>query len=236
MLQWKKICTSFFCWLSTALCAKENNLSVANPEQDYFHINRVVEWSPHEKLSAGDKFDVGGESNPYFRFFEKFHKTVPVTNTNDGKIMDVPGVKFVGEVANGKINSPDVAKIAHGILKHFVAYIRELIWEDVRKKEFPHLPSRQRCYWLIPNIEGVKYWCGRLALEKTEFQVIRVRVQGRLHKASEKYLLGDSEPLEVSIQKARQYWLGVVEESSSEEIIFEGQVTVQEVIDPAVYA
>lgn len=208
-------------------------MTISNPNNDYYHINRDVPWASKPLLVVGDVIDIGGESNPYFKYFEEQRKLYHVTNSSDGSILDVPGVKYLSAVKNGEITSSNLPAIAHEMATHFVTYIRELIWEDVRKKEFPHLPSRQRCIWLIPNIEGVRYWVRRL---ESEDQVVRVKTQGRLHKASESFLLGDSEPMNLTIQKARQYWLGVVEQVGTEEIIFEGRITVEEIIDPAVYA
>lgn len=211
-------------------------MSVIDSNLDYFHINRKTTWSPYDVLATGSQIDVGGTSNPYFGFFEKFSRTVPVTNSDDGTKLEVPGVKFVGAVARGEVQTDNIAGIASDLLNHFVAYVRELIWEDVRAKEFPHLPSRQRCIWLIPDIEGVKFWINRIGLNGSEFQVLRVRGQGRIHTASESYLLGDSEPMEESLAKARQYWLGVVEDHATKEVIFEGRLNVQEIVSPELYA
>lgn len=210
-------------------------MSLIDSSEDYFHINRKTGWSPYDILAVDEKIDIGGASNPYFSFFEKYRKTVPVTNSDDGSLMDVPGVKFIGAVASGEVQSDNVAGIANDLLRHFVAYVRELIWEDVRAKEFPHLPSRQRCIWLIPNIEGVKFWVNRIGLTGTDFQVLRVRGQGRIHTASEDHLLGDSEPMDESIKKARQYWLGIVENQCTQEVIFEGRLKIHEIVDPANY-
>jgi hypothetical protein len=55
-----------------------------------------------------------------------------------------------------------------------------------------------------------------------------------MHTASEKYLLGDSVSLE-AVSMARPYWLGVVPEPNTEEIIFEGRFSVQEVVSPEEY-
>ncbi len=207
-------------------------MSVADPNTDYYHINRSVPWSPYATLKADDQFDVGGNSNPYFKFFETQKKAYPVTQSDGSQLM-VSGVRFVGAVAKGEVNSPNIAGIAYDLAKHLVAYVRELVWEDLRKKEFPHLPSRQRCICLIPTLAGVKYWIKRMELSG-EYQVLRV--QGRIHKASESFLLGDSEPMEETIRKARQYWLGVVEAPNTEEIIFEGRVRVAEVVPNEAYA
>jgi len=209
-------------------------MTQADQEKDYFHINRVLPYSTHQLLSTGDSVDIGGESNPYFRFYEKNRKTYQLTQS-DGQTLQIPGVKFLGSVKSGEINCPTLPAIAHELSMHLAGLVGELIWEDVRKKEFPHLPSRQRCIWLIPNISGVKYWVLRLGVAPSAYQVLRVRCQGRMHIASEKYLLGESASLEDAVSMARQYWLGVVPEPKTEEIIFEGRFSVQEVLSPEQY-
>lgn len=209
-------------------------MSQINQDRDYFHINRVVAYSPYALLNIDDSFDVGGESNPYFRFYEKNKKAYPLTN-GAGQTTLIPGVKFIGGVQKGEINCATLPSIAHELSRHLAGLVGELIWEDIRRREFPHLPSRQRCIWLIPDVEGVRYWVSRLGVALGTYQVLRVRCQGRMHIASEKYLLGDSVSLEDAVSQARQYWLGVIPEKNTEEIIFEGRVTVHEVLSPERY-
>lgn len=215
---------------------RNENESIADPDRDYYHINMLVPWSPYGPLRVGEEVDVGGSSNPYFRYFETFGKIYSVTE-KDGSVVQLPGVRFIDLVAEGIIDSPDIVHIARELTHHFVAYLREVIWEDVRRREFPHLPSRQRCVWLIPSQDGVKFWLRRMSVYERglDFRVVRVQGQGRLHKASESYLLGDSEPMIETIEKARQYWQGVVGEAETEEITFEGRMHVLEVMLPSFY-
>lgn len=195
---------------------------------DYFHINRRAIWSPYEPLKAGDEFDVGRETNPYFRFFKTERFVVPVT-LQDGSSIESPAVKFLGAAARGEILHPNLPRLAHEVATHFVTYLREVIWENVRSDEFPELPSRQRCLWLIPTLEGVKYWLERM--KPSAYQVLRVQVTGRIHRANEVYLLGDSEPMSETIENARLYWSGSFPEGGQEEILFEGRVKVIEIVD-----
>jgi len=135
---------------SDPLIIRDKPVSVADPNTDYYHINRGVLWSPYAILNADDQFDVGGNSNPYFKFFETQKKAYPVTQSDGSQLM-VSGVRFVGAVAKGEVNSPNIAGIAYDLAKHLVAYVRELVWEDLRKKEFPHLQETLRgqseAYW-----------------------------------------------------------------------------------------
>ena len=204
-------------------------------DQDYYHINRLVSWSPHGSLNVGDQIDVGGSSNPYFHVFESRGVGGLVTYT-DGNAQEVLGVKLLVLVLGGEVKDvPDLTNFAHNLASHLARHMGELVFEDIRRREFPHLPSRQRCVWLIPDRGGVKYWLRRMDVGG-QFQVLRVRVQGRLHAASESYLVTDSFSLEEMIRRARQYWLGIVEEAGTKEIIFEGRMRVKEVMPKSFYA
>jgi hypothetical protein len=205
-------------------------MNISGEEAIYYHINRVAQWSPFPKWKEGDVIDIGGESNPYFRFFEEQKKTYSVT-TQD-QTHHIPGKHFLNLVKSGDVNCPDVAGVAADLIQHFVSYVRELIWEDVRKSEFPHVPSRQRCIWLAADDEGVRYWLQNLGLEGQEFQIAKVQVQGRIHTASNEHLLSDSEPMLETLKRARQYWLGIHDDPASREILFEGRLKVLEFIQP----
>jgi hypothetical protein len=101
---------------------------------------------------------------------------------------------------------------------------------------FPGLvDAHVRCVWLIPNADGVRFWLQRMSVGG-QFRVVRVWVRGRLHTASESYLLQDSELMGETIEKARRYWRGDIEQAGTEEIIFEGRMHVEEVMPPDFYA
>jgi hypothetical protein len=204
-------------------------MNISGDDAIYYHINRTTHWSPFPKWNVGDVIDIGGVSNPYFQFFEEQKKTYTIT-TPDHVTHNIPGKHFLNLVQKGEVNCPDIAGIAADLTQHFVSYVRELIWEDVRKSEFPHLPSRQRCIWLAADHQGVKYWLQNLGLDGQEFQIAKVKVQGRIHIASNEHLLCDSEPMLESLKRARQYWLGIHDDPASREILFEGRLEILEFI------
>jgi hypothetical protein len=89
--------------------------------------------------------------------------------------------------------------------------------------------------WLIPNQNGVKIWLQRMGVAG-QFQVLRVRVQGRLHAGSDSHLLHDSEPMLQTLANARRYWRDDVAQAGTEEIIFEGRMRVEEVMPRSFHA
>lgn len=203
-------------------------------EQDYYHINRNVAWSPYGPLNVGDEIDFGDSSNPFFRYFETQQRTQNV-NIN-GNPVRVPDIQFLRMLSDGNMTTTmtvrDLASFARDLANHFMMYARELLFEDVRRSEFTHLPSRQRCGWLIPEWDGVKFWLGRMNVGG-QFQVVRVRVWGNLHTGSDAYLLHDSEPMTQTLENARRYWRGEPAQMGTEEVLFEGRMRVVEVMPPA---
>jgi hypothetical protein len=61
-----------------------------------------------------------------------------------------------------------------------------------------------------------------------EFQFVEVELiePFKIHYADELLLLGDSEPVTVTISKAQKYWLGVSEASERTEVLYEGRLRV----------
>lgn len=194
----------------------------------FYHINQKAKWSVFNLLNIGDEIFIGNESNPFFKYFEEHQLTIPVT-LESGKVIESPGIRFLRGVRDKEVNCIELPQIAYDISVHFVKYVRELLWEDIRKAEFQNLPSRQRCIWLISSEDGIKYWQNRLKC-LNDFQVVKVKVEGNLHKANELLLLGDCEPMKVTIEKARQYWAGENADDGKEEILFEGKLEVLEIV------
>jgi hypothetical protein len=164
-------------------------MTTIDPTLDYFHIQRSVPWGPQQQPTAGSKFDVGGSSNPFFGFFETRHLVLQARQA-DGSQITVPAMYALKAAASNQLSVANVAAVGRDVASHFIKYVRELIWEDVRR---------------------------------------------RIHRARETFLLGDSEPMSETIRKARQYWLGIVEDLATEEVIFEGRVSVMEVVAPESY-
>jgi len=184
---------------------------------------------------VGDHIDVGTSTNPYFRYFETYTMGDLVTRA-DGSTQAVLGVKFLELVLAGEVRATlDTIKVAHQIAGPLARHLGEVIFENIRRSEFPHLPSRQRCVWLAPNRTGVKYWLLRMSVEG-QFQVLKVRVRGHLHRANENRLITDSFSQEEMIRRARLYWGGVDNEEETQEIIFVGRMRVEEVMSPDFYA
>jgi len=106
-------------------------------------------------------------------------------------------------------------------------FTRETIFEEVRAKYFPNLPSRQTCIW-VGTKEAIPFWWEKLSNPLNKHKIFKLGLTGILHRTNEKYLVEDNSHLDL-IHNAIRYWAG--EEGSgslSDELLFEGRIEVIE--------
>jgi hypothetical protein len=196
-------------------------------EDEFFHISRKVPWCKHPALSAGQELTIGSAVNPYFNYYEE-PKTFPVQQA-DHTFVQVKAMRFLNLVHKGQINPNNLPQDSLDVARHFMVLAREILWECVRKEKFSDLPSRQRCIWLASSESNVQDWLKRMECT-SNYSILRVKARGTVHKADERLLLGDTESFSETINKAERYWSGTMDSGSLEEIIFEGKLTILEVM------
>jgi Protein of unknown function (DUF2441) len=117
-----------------------------------------------------------------------------------------------------------LAQIAAEVTVHYVMLCRELLMEEIRTKEFDgEPPSRQRCLYCCESLEEAKHWLTRIGGGGT---VCELTCTGAIHRADASLLLGDSEPLSETRERARRYWLGETSDSPEMETLFIGDAAV----------
>jgi hypothetical protein len=197
--------------------------------------NRMVEWVSGRRLFhltetkpykqafiIGQVAKIGESYTPFFGFYEG-SRTYPVTVEN-GATVQVPAVKFLKQVQAGNINCPILPTIAAEVAQHYVMLCRELIMEEIRLAEFEGKPpSRQRCLYACESVDEARYW---KQLVGPGSAICELACTGTIHRADASLLLGDSEPLSVTRDRARRYWRGEAGESPQWETLFVGEIKV----------
>lgn len=103
-------------------------------------------------------------------------------------------------------------------------HIRELIFEDVRRKHYSSLPSRYNCVWLCSEKE-VNDWLNTF---NQPCEVFKVKVYGEIHMAEASLLIADFMGASEIMKLAHRYWSGKSTSIKSKEILFIGDLYIQE--------
>jgi hypothetical protein len=132
-------------------------------------------------------------------------------------------MKFLTKVNEGIISSPRLSEIALGVARHYLMLARELIMEEVRVRDFCDAPSRQRCLYLSDTLEDARFWRQRIG---DGGEICSLSCTGVAHRADGGLLVGDSEPLSMTRERASRYWRGENTEKPEWETLFVGEALV----------
>lgn len=121
-------------------------------------------------------------------------------------------------------------------LAEYAKFSREIIFEEIRQRYFPNLPSRHRCIWLIPsnNQQSINFWKQQLTNNDSllQVQILELECTGIIHYANQKYVELSLGNMNVYRNNAYSYWLGIDAhpDNLDTEGIFEGTCKIKDVM------
>lgn len=123
-------------------------------------------------------------------------------------------------------------------LEEYDFILREIAFEEVRKKEFKEYPSRLKCMFLIDNKEACLKNLKQFHLKGhgSFFQVVAVKLNGNVFYATAKHVVRAGVSYGNYFEMAREYWSQ--DQNSNlpiNEILFEGKAEVVEIIQEYEY-
>ena len=190
----------------------------------FYHVHKIGGQSDH-CWRVGSTFSIGKDTrNDFIKYYD--NATIGVHST-DGKT--IPMSAAIRNFSNmphdlQQKNYATFLQLAGKAIKEMGTYIREVIFEEVRKKEFSQLPSRMNCIWLS-EAKDVSYWWPRV--HSGNKAIFKVSATGFLHRANPSHLISDSIAHNKLRSFAKKYWMGEgVNNKSEEELLFEGTITV----------
>ncbi|MFW6025711.1 MAG: DUF2441 domain-containing protein [Candidatus Woesearchaeota archaeon] len=201
----------------------------------YINIHRSGEHS--NKWKVGNTLSVGNSLNSFVGIYE--NANISIFNYDALNFIDHVIAVLEKRVAPSKeiiaLNSYDVLdtlKHSRNVLNEYVLFMREYIFEEVRKSHYEKHPSRFKGIWVLrDNEESLNYWYKKLINNNQSYNIFRVRLSGTIHEASQDYLEVKTHNLNKWRSLAHEYWKGVkIENAEENEFIFEGKVKILEEI------
>lgn len=202
---------------------KHNPRSGTN-ESRLYHIHTL--GTPHDALWTPDSAFIvkQGERNHFLQYYDT--ATIGI-HLPDSPTMPISRAIRMFEAMpeeDWHRNCRILLQQAGKAVKEMGTYIREIIFEEIRRNEFPDLPSRVNCVWLC-DASGISYWWPRMHSGKKV--ILEAHVVGTLHRANPDFLVSDSISHDELRALARKYWGGEnVRNQSNEELLFYGEVRV----------
>jgi|SRR5882724_10752993 len=200
----------------------------------YYHINK----NNNCNWKIGDEIDLGKGNNYYWQSLAELGDFIEI----NGEKFDVDLIaKTAFESYIGKTPAPVKMKGYHfnplktlretiDSLGNALKICREFAFESIRKEFYTELPSRRQCIWLIPdNEKALEFW--QNTIHNKDQRIFKVTVDGKIHRAAQKWLIGGTFSANKWNILAHSYWKGEDSGSIEDEILFEGKIKIIEEVD-----
>lgn len=117
---------------------------------------------------------------------------------------------------------------------HLAVALRELALEEVRKAEFPQLPSRMGCLFVSETPEEAEQWFEFFKGIRPTFQIVKLKASGengKVFRGNATLCFDGTADKEENLRLARRYWQAAeTEEMPIWEILMGGEMQVTEII------
>ena len=193
---------------------------------EFLHFHYYKETGPllHEKYL----YTIGPGPNFFWQYYLQHEITYPKEPYQG---------KFAWKLAElhaeaGLFQNLELTKSVYDFLQYSVSemgmFLREMVFEEIRRAKYPQLPSRRICMWLV-DAKCQDHWRARLGKQK--HVLYRVSCTGNIHKGSSKFLNSDSMNYNEYQQNAEAYWQSLGCDDDDHEYLFVGDVKIIESVE-----
>lgn len=211
-------------------------------EEEFFHIQSIKQYTTCKPWELGKTYFVGNVNNPFFAYYDQAEHVVTDKN-NTRHALNLIANSVAISVQRGAFPA-DLLSFYHcnpvntlvelnDCFREYMILVRELIFEEIRRESFPHLPSRQKCIWVIPKneytLEAINFWWKQIA-SSSDTSILKLKLTGKIHLSTNDFLGIGTYSLNQFKQNAFKYWVGSKQSKNPKEAecLFEG---FAEVID-----
>lgn len=201
-------------------------------KQKYYHINVKHQYSNHSLMQLGSTYSFTKSSiNPYFSYFEVSSDfwAIPAVQPGNGNM--ISGIDSLSVFQNIASDFATFPRRAYEIANYYRILAREMVLEKVRCEKFPGAPSRRNCIFLFESEEDTQKWINQVFSIGESLQVLEVSATGTIVRVDCSNFPVGNEPLSEQELKASEYWAGKLTNHPATEVLLEGQITVNKIIE-----
>ena len=180
------------------------------------HISKATNWK------VGDEIIAGENENQFWHKCKTFSPEVKV-NEQTMALFEMFYQYKSFDVTEENINF--LYYNLKWISKEAAFYMREQVFEDVRKDKFSSLPSRQKCLWLTDD-ENLDYW---KTMSEERSNILTLELNGDIFCGDANWLTANTLSSVEYEQRALHYWNGEFSNTPRKEYLFCGQAIVKEI-------
>ena len=201
-------------------------MQVKDMEMYHFHNNKVYNelWVPGNEIIVDDNFE-----SAYLNVLKFFNTSVP---TKDGgkESFDIIIDNYLSKEQE-KDTLIDMLKDASHIIFGMKIFMRELALEEIRRQNYPNLPSRRHSIWLCDS-NGIEFWKDQLSNHgQIDVDLYKVLVTGNVFHSSDEFLPNSYSNFETQLKEANDYWKAEkIKEAHKSEYLFQGKLKILEKI------
>lgn len=197
----------------------------------FYHITYLKEYNTFAEFVLNDEITVGESFNPFYNYlYTDDHHSRTVMAGGDPQ-----RVHFSTELdalSKGLCNGyPDPTKLIPYLNRNFHDLYnlnRELILENIRIKNYPEMPSRLTCLWVVKSLEEASIWSSHFSGGEN-LKLITLESNNDPVKVDSKLIPLPHDSLKIKEEKAHAYWSGQESKTPMIEYLFQGKATVKEI-------
>ncbi len=172
---------------------------------DEWKIGKILEITKNEFI----KFSL--DFTPYINIYDK--TSVPL----------IDAINYVQELNDTKAQI-ELLSLAKNCINEYQILIRELAFEEIRRKKFENLPSRYNCIFLCRK-DQIEYWKKRL--NHQDYIVYKIEIYGEPFRSREKLLSKPYESYNSICKHALAYWqYNSSKNFEDDEYLYEGKFKI----------
>lgn len=147
-----------------------------------------------------------------------------IFSKNQEKIEDIA---CIDEIQKKIYSTETQIKVINEYYKSITKLNQEIVFENVRKKINPELPSRFHCIWVVKELEELCSWIKILKPLPLRYRILKLKLTGNIHLTSGKLIDNEeNKNIEKATENSIGYWNMKSYPTEEQEYLFEGKFEI----------